>query len=320
MGYAAPTLPTDMTTRTVTATDFGGPEVLVVTEIETPQPGPGEVLVSVRAIGVNPVDWKIYAGYMGKDPAALGRFGSELSGVVRAAGDGVDDWSEGEEVVATAVPGGAYASEVVVPAAGLVAKPEGVPFEVAAGVVVAGGTAAHALEVIGAKEGDVVLVHGGAGGVGGVTVQLAARRGARVIATASERNHDFLRSLGAEPVTYGEGLVDRVRAIAPDGVDAAVDTVGTDEAVDASIELVGGTDRIVSIAAFSRGDSGIAIINGSEDGAGEIRSAGIREVLDLLDSGDLDLPVERTYPLEETAQAHRDSQAGHTRGKLVVTP
>lgn len=309
-----------MATRIVTAIDFGGPEQLTVTETDTPTPGAGEVRISVRAIGVNPADWKMYAGYLGTDPAVLHTFGAELSGVVDAVGDDVTDWSVGDEVVTGRVPGGAYASDVVVPASGLLPKPTTVDFVQAAAVPIAAGTAAQALHSAGVGPGDVVLVHGAAGGVGTVTVQLAKRRGARVLGTASERNHDFLRSLGAEPVAYGDGLAQRVRALAPDGVDAAIDAVGSDEAVDTSIELVGDLARVVSIAAFGRAESGITLINGSEVGASEIRDAAAAEVLRLVASSDLHLPVERTYPLGDVARAHRDSQAGHTRGKLVVVP
>lgn len=308
-------------TRIVVATDFGGPEKLVVEDVETPQPGAGEVRVTVRAIGVNPVDWKIYAGYMSKDPQALRSFGSEVSGVVSAVGDGVDTWAVGDAVVAPQVPGDAYAEEVIVPADGLLAKPEGLSFELAAAATLVGGTAEHALETVHVTHGDTVLVHGGSGGVGGVVVQLARRRGARVVATGSERNQDYLRELGAEPVVYGPGLADRVRAIAGDaGVDAAIDTVGTDEALDASVELVADRGRIVTIAGFGRADElGIHAIGGADPGT-EIRRRAYPEVLALLAAGELELPIAATYPLEETAQAHRDSQAGHTRGKLVVVP
>jgi len=202
-------------TRIVAPVDFGGPEQLVVSEVPTPLPGPGEVRVAVRAIGVNPIDWKIYGGRIGRDRDALANIGFELAGVVDAVGEDVEGRAVGDEVIATQVPGNAYTDAAVVPAAGLIAKPEGLSWELAASVPVAGATAAHAVEAAGVGDGGTLLVHGAAGGVGGLVVQLARRRGARVIATASERNHEYLRSLGAEPVTYGEGLGDRVRALAP---------------------------------------------------------------------------------------------------------
>jgi NADPH2:quinone reductase len=307
-------------TRIVAPADFGGPEQLVLTEVPTPEPGPGEVRVAVRAIGVNPFDWKMYSGALGRDPQALGGFGFELAGVVETVGDGVTAWHPGDEVIASQVPGNGYTDQAVVPAAGLLAKPDGLSWELAASVPVAGGTAAHAVEAAGVADGTTVLVHGAAGGVGGLVVQLARRRGARVIATASERNHDYLRSLGAEPVAYGDGLLDRVRALAPDGVDAAIDTVGTDEAIDVSLALVGEPRRVVSIAGFRRRDSGIFLIGGGGDPGTEIRDAARPEVARLLASGDLTLPIHRTYPLEDTAEAHREGLTGHTRGKLVIVP
>ena len=307
-------------TRIVAPADFGGPEQLSITEVPTPEPGPGEVRVAVRAIGVNPIDWKIYSGRIGRDPKALGGIGFELAGVVDALGEGVDDWSVGDEVIATQVPGNGYTDAAVVPAAGLIAKPVALSWELAGSVSVAGATAAHAVTASGVGEGDTLLVHGAAGGVGGLVVQLARRRGVRVIATASERNHDYLRSLGAEPVVYGEGLLDRVRALAPDGVDAAVDTVGTDEAIDTSLALVGDPHRVVSIAGYQRRGDGIFLIGGGGDPGTEIRDAARPEVAQLLADGEVTLPIQATYPLEDTAEAHRVGLAGHTRGKLVIVP
>jgi NADPH:quinone reductase-like Zn-dependent oxidoreductase len=307
-------------TRIVAPADFGGPEQLVVTEVPTPEPGPGDVRVAVRAIGVNPIDWKLYSGALGHDPQSLGGIGFELAGVVDAVGDGVTDWAPGDEVIATQVPGNGYTDAAVVPAAGLIAKPSDLSWELAASVPVAGATAAHAVEAAGVADGTTLLVHGGAGGVGGLVVQLARRRGARVIATASARNHDYLRSFGAEPVTYGEGLEDRVRALAPDGVDAAIDTVGTDEAIDVSLALVGDPHRVVSIAGYRRRDTGIVLIGGGGDPGTEIRDAARPEVARLLASGELTLPIQQTYALEDTAAAHREGLAGHTRGKLVILP
>jgi NADPH2:quinone reductase len=309
-------------TRIVAPTDFGGPEQLSLTEVATPEPASGEVRVAVKAIGVNPADWKSYSGLMGRDPSALQSVGSEVAGVVAAVGAGVDLWATGDEVIVPGVPGSAYADDVVVPAEGLIAKPAGLSFEQASGVAVVGGTAAHAVEAAQVTQGGTLLLHGGAGGVGGLVVQLAKRRGARVIATGSERSQDYLRELGAEPVVYGPGLEDRVRALAPDGVDAVIDTVGSDEAVDVSLALVADPKKVVSIAAFMRGGDGITLIGGGPgaDPGTELRTKAWPEVAQLVADGELSLPVEKTYPLEETAQAHRDSQAGHTRGKLVVVP
>ena len=307
-------------TRKVAPTGFGGPEQLALTTVPTPEPGEGQVRLAVRAIGVNPIDWKLYSGAMGTDPSLLGSIGVDAAGVVEAVGAGVDAWSEGDEVIASTVSGGAYADQIIATAETLTAKPAGLSFEQAASVPVVGGTAVHALEAAGVGAGDTVLVHGAAGGVGSLTVQLARLRGARVIGTASASNHDYLRSLGAEPVEYGPGLLERVRALAPEGVDAAVDTVGSDEALDTSVALVADPKRVVTIAGFGRAaELGITAIGGDGSGA-EIRRAAVGEVAGLVADGTLTLPIERTYPLTETAAAHRDSKAAHTRGKLVVVP
>jgi len=310
-------------TRVVQPRDFGGPDQLELIEVDTPEPGEAEVRVAVRAIGVNPVDWKHYAGRLNREPEDLRTYGYEVAGLVDAVGPGVTGFAVRDEGVADEVPGNGYADQVVVPARGLLAKPPGVPFEVAASVPVAGGTAYHALETTHVAAGDTVLAHGAAGGVGTLLVQLAGQRRARVIATASTAHHDYLRSLGAEPVAYGDGLADRVRALAPEGVDVAIDLVGTDEALDTSIELVRDRDRVLTIAGFRRApELGIHLIgNGpGADPGHEVRRRGRAEVLRLLADGTIDIPIERTYRLDEVAAAHRASIEGHARGKLVVVP
>ncbi|HEX3947641.1 MAG TPA: alcohol dehydrogenase catalytic domain-containing protein, partial [Acidimicrobiales bacterium] len=195
----------------VVATAYGGPEVLALIDEPVAPPGPGQVLVEVRAAGVNPADYKRYGGAMGGDPAAPPPpIGLEASGVVVAVGSGAVPPSGpvavGDEVAAFRVAG-AYAAQVLVPAEAVVPKPPGLPFEAAGGLLVAGATAVHALTVTGVGAGDTVLVHGGAGGVGHLAVQLAVAAGARVIATGGPSSSAELRRLGAEPVTYGEGLV-----------------------------------------------------------------------------------------------------------------
>lgn len=314
-------------TRAVLPRDFGGPDQLELREVDTPEPGEGEVRVAVRAIGVNPVDWYHYDGVHSDDPADLLTFGYEAAGVVDAVGPEVFGASVGDEVVVTEIPGNGYAEHVVAPVGALLPKPAGVSFEVAASVPVAAGTAYHALEKTRVAQGDTVLAHGAAGGVGSLLVQLAVLRGARVIATGSPASHDFLRSLGAEPVTYGEGpggrLADRVRSLAPDGIDVAIDLVGTDEAIDTSLELVADRDRILTIAAFGRApELGIHLIGGGPvaDNGLEVRPVGQREVLRLLAEGTVRIPIERSYGLDEVTDAHRASMTRHTNGKLVVVP
>lgn len=312
-----------MTTRIVEPVGFGGPEQLRLTETETPRPGQGEVRITVTAIGVNPIDWKLYSGAFGTDASLLHGIGAEAAGIVDEVAKDVTEWHSGDAVIATVVPGTAYADAIIVPASGLLAIPVGMSAEQAAGLPVATGTAAHAVEAAGLSSGETVVIHGAAGGVGGLTVQLARRRGARVIATASPANHDYLRSLGADPVAYGDGLEGRIRALAPDGVDAAIDAVGTDEALDTSVALVTDPQRIVTMAGMQRAaELGIKAIGGGPgaDPGEDIRRASRPEIIALVAAGELSFPIARTYPLVDTAEAHRDSRAGHTRGKLVVIP
>ncbi len=244
----------------IVATGFGGPEVLSVVEAEVPQPGPGKVVIAVKAAGINRFDHKIISGAMGADPDRLPLpVGLEVAGVVTAAGpEAVGPAgliAVGDEVVAYPVEGG-YADTVAARAKVVVPKPSAVDWPVAGSILLVGGTAAHALQVAAAKRGETLLVHGAAGGVGQIAAQLAVQDGVRVIGTASEANHELLRGYGVVPVTYGPGLADRVSELAPDGVDAAIDLIGTDEAVDVSLELVADRGRIVSIAAFGRADRG----------------------------------------------------------------
>jgi NADPH:quinone reductase-like Zn-dependent oxidoreductase len=197
-------------------------------------------------------------------------------------------------------------------------KPSALPVEQAAGLLLAAGTAWHLLTKTGVGTNDTVLIHGASGGVGLMAVQLAAARGAKVIATASPGRHDQLREYGAIPVAYGDGLADRVRAIGP--VDAALDLVGTDEALDTSVELVSDRSRIATIAGFGRAaELGIAALTGA-DGGQEIRDASRAPILELAAEGKLDVTVDKVFSLAEAADAHRYLQTGHARGKVVLVP
>ena len=309
-------------TRTVVASGYGSPEVLVLQDIELPPPGPGQVLVDVRAAGANPIDYKLYSGQMGDDHANLPMpVGMEASGVVAAVGDGAEGYTGpltvGDEVIVTGVRG-AYADQVLADASNVGRKPAALSFEQAAGLVLTGGTAWHLLTETAVGTGDTVLVHGAGGGVGLMVVQLAAARGAKVIGTASPSRHDELRRYGVEPVAYGNGLADRVRAIGP--VDVALDLVGTDEALDTSVELVADRSRIATIAGFARGgDLGIKVLTESNGGQA-IRDAARPELLALADAGALEVSVDKVFPLTEAADAHRYLQEGHARGKVVLVP
>jgi NADPH2:quinone reductase len=315
-------------TRAVVATAFGGPEVLSVIETPVSLPGRGEVLISVRAAGTNPIDYKVYSGAMGRDPARLPmRLGSEAAGVVTEVADGVlgpgGPIRAGDAVVAYRIAG-AYAGDVVVPAASVIAKPTALSFEEASGMMLTGVTAAHALAAVGGVgAGQTVFIYGASGGVGLMAVQLAVTAGARVIGTASESGHALLREFGAEPVLYGAGLEERVRALASRGVDAAVDCVGGDEALDTSLALVADRGRIVTLIARPRAfDEGIKVIGGAPgaDPGTEIRAAARLELARLASDGKLRVVVAATYPLAEAAAAHRALATGHTHGKIVLVP
>ena len=311
--------------RAVVAPAYGGPEVLTVVEMDPGEPGPGQVLLDVRAAGVNPSDWKLVAGRFGDDPARLPlRLGFEAAGVVLAVGPDVGpDLAEvGEDVVAHPAPG-AYADRLVVRASSLVHKPATLPWETAGGLLLAGSAAAHGVEAAGVGPGDTVLVHGASGGVGSLVVQLALARGARVVGTASPRHHGRVAALGAVPVEYGPGLADRVRALAPEGVTAAVDTAGTDEALDVSVALVRDRTRVATLAGFAHGaELGIRLLGrapGADPGTA-VRASAAPELVRLAAEGRLTVHVGATYPLEEAARAHRAGIAGEVTGKIVLLP
>jgi NADPH:quinone reductase len=311
----------------VVATAYGGPEVLSVVDQPAGEPGPGEALIQVRAAGVNPVDWKVYSGNMGTDPARLPlRLGSEAAGVVTAAGPEAvgpaGPIRAGDEVIAFPAPG-AYAAGLVVPATALVPKPTALDWAQASGLLLTGVTAWHLLAVTDVHAGDTVLMHGAAGGVGTMAVQLAVARGATVVATSSPARHEYLRGLGAVPVAYGDGLAGRARAAAPGGFDVALDMIGTDEAMDVSLELVADRKRIATIAAFRRGfQAGIHVLGGAPgaDPGTEIRQAARLELTRLVEDGTLRVFVAQTFPLAEAAAAHRVIMRGHTSGKIALIP
>jgi NADPH:quinone reductase len=313
--------------KVVVAGAYGSSEVLQLADQPTGEPGPGEALITVRAAGVSPVDYKAYSGAFGTDPARLPiRLGSEASGVVTAAGpDAIGPAGPvtvGQEVIAFRAPG-AYATELVVPAQALVPKPPALEWPQAAGLMLTGATAWHALVAAAVGEGDTVLVHGAAGGVGLMAVQLAAARGAVVVATASPARHDFLRGLGAVPVAHGSGLEQRVRAAAPGGVDAALDLIGTDEAMDVSLATVADRARIATIAGFARGlAEGVKVLGGAPgaDPGTAIRDAARLELARMAQDGTLRVFVDQTFALADVAAAHRVIMGGHVRGKIALIP
>ena len=296
--------------------EFGGPEVLQTRVIDEPHAGPGEVRITVRAAGVNPFDYKLWHGYLQPNlPASLPATpGFEVSGVVDEIGEGVTGFAIGDEVVGWSKTGG-YAQFAVT--ATIAKKPANLSFEEAVALPVAGETSARALRELGVKDGETLLVHGAAGGVGAVGVQLALALGATVIGTASEANHEYLRSLGVIPVLYGEGLVDRVRAVAPQGIDAVYDVAGKGALPD-SIELRGGTERIVTVADMTAAEHGIPFSQGTGDPVQQ--AADLAAQLQQAVDGNLKLKVAETFPLAEVTKAAEISESGHVNGKLVLKP
>lgn len=294
----------------VVYTETGSADVLRLTEVDEPRAGTDQVRVAVRAAGVNPIDWKIRSGAYGT-PELPKTPGIDVAGVVDEVGDGVTDVEIGDEVFGFAVAG-SYAQYAVV--GDFVRKPADMPWEVAAALPVAAETSQRVLDLLEVGQGDTLLLHGAAGSVGGIATQMAVARGAGVIGTASEGNHAYLRSLGATPTVYGDGLVDRVRALAPDGVDAVFDAAGQDD-LPASIELRGGrTDRIVTIADGRAEELGVTF----SGGGGDRSLAGLQEMAVAFERGDLVLPIQATYDLADAAAAHRDSEQRHGRGKIVL--
>ncbi|MGW5522892.1 NADP-dependent oxidoreductase [Gordonia sp. NPDC003950] len=310
-----------VTARQMVATAYGDPaQVIELIKVELPVPDPGQVVVTVQAISVNPFDAKTVSGVMGTDESKLPLHpGSELAGVVKSLGPDVTEFAVGDAVIGYPVAG-AYADHVVVDADRLHRRPESLDVEHAAGLLLVGVTAADTVATAGVGDGDVVLVHGGAGAVGSIAVQLAVRAGATVIATAAEANHDALRALGAIPVTYGDGLADRVGAAVPAAVTAAIDTAGTDEAIDVSLELGVEPSRIVSIAAFGRADDGIIVIDGSSEATKRHHAEAVEPLIAAAADGSLTTEVAATYPLEQAGRALADVTAGHPRGKLILLP
>ncbi|MEV4314891.1 NADP-dependent oxidoreductase [Actinocrispum sp. NPDC049592] len=296
--------------KAVRFSTFGAPEVLQTVDLPDPHPGPGQVRIAVRAAGLNPSDWKKRQGLMDEQlPQTLGH---EAAGIVDELGAGVTDVAVGDRVFGFSAEAGAQAELAVL--SHYAPIPSSLDFAGAAALPAAIETATRALDQLGVKGGCTLLVNGASGSVGSAAVQLAVVREARVIGTASPANHDYLRSLGAEPVAYGAGLVERVRALAPGGVDLALDVAGSGVLAEL-IDLAGAPQHVVTLAdfvgaqecgvTFSRGDTGRAVHV-------------LAEIGELIDSGRFALPVAQTFPLADIVRAHRVGEAGHGRGKLVL--
>jgi NADPH:quinone reductase-like Zn-dependent oxidoreductase len=296
--------------KAVRFSQFGGPEVLEVVDLPNPHPGPSQVRIAVRAAGVNPSDWKKRKGLMDEElPQTLGY---EAAGVVDEVGEGVADVGVGDRVFGFCAEGAAQAELAVLSYYAPV--PPSLGFAEVAALPAAVETATRALDQLGAGSGSTLLISGASGSVGSAAVQLAVARGARVIGTASPANHDYLRSLGAEPLAYGEGLDGRVRALAPDGVDLALDVAGSG-ILPELIALAGGPEHVVTLADFGGAQEHGVRFSSGDAGRAVHALSGIGE---LIDSGRFSLPVAQAFPLADVAAAHRVSEDGHVRGKLVL--
>ncbi|MFW0789053.1 NADP-dependent oxidoreductase [Gordonia sp. CPCC 205333] len=311
--------------KRVVATAFGQPvDVVEVHDIATPVPAKGQVVVATRASALNPIDVKTISGVMGADPARLPiAIGFEAAGVVSSVGDDAVNSAGrpiviGDEVVVYRADGG-LSTDILANGTDVHEKPTDLPFDVAAGLLLVGVTAADAIATAEISGTDTVLIHGGAGAVGTIAIQLSIAKGANVIATAAASNHEYLRGLGAVPVTYGEGLLERVRQAAPDGVTAAIDTVGTDEAIDVSVAIVADPKRVVSIAAFGRGSDAV-LVNGSTPQSQHNRREAIPRLLADAAAGRLTLEVGKTFALDDAATALTELATAHPRGKLILHP
>jgi NADPH:quinone reductase-like Zn-dependent oxidoreductase len=298
---------------------FGGIDVLRVEEVERPVPGDGQVLVRVRAAGINPSEAAIRTGAVAQlFPSTFpSGQGSDLAGVVEEVGAGVGGFSPGEEVIGFSNRRDSQAELVLVEAGDLTHKPAGVSWEVAGGLYVVGVTAWGMVRAVQPSEGETVVVSGAAGGVGSLAVQLARRTGATVVGLAGRSNQEWLRSHGVIPVVYGDGVADRIRAAAPGGVDAFIDTHG-DGYVELALGLGVAPERIDTIVDYAAAAKhGVKTDGGAEAGPG----AEILAVLaGLIADGHLEVPIANVYPLAQVREAYIELERRHTRGKIVLTP
>ncbi len=304
--------------RAVRFDEYGGVDVLDVREVEDPVAGPGEVLVAVRAAGINPGEIGIREGRLhSRWPATFpSGEGTDFAGVVQAVGAGVTVFAPGDEVLGWTEQRASHAALVVAPADQLTAKPPTVSWEVAGSLFVAGMAGYASVQAVAPQPGETVVVSAAAGGVGSVAVQLARRTGATVIGLAGEHNHDWLRRHGVVPVTYGEGQAERIREAAGGAVDAFIDTFGGGY-VDLAIELGVAPDRINTIIDFEA----VERLGVHGEGTHAIGTAAtLAELVGLVADGDLEIPIARTYPLEQVRDAFRDLAERRTHGKIVLLP
>jgi NADPH:quinone reductase-like Zn-dependent oxidoreductase len=292
---------------------FGGPEVLEIVELPDPHPGPGQVRIVVHAAGISATDPKLRAGTLTFGAKLPQTTGSDIAGVVDEVGEGVTDVTVGDRVFGISDSNAGAAELALLTFRAII--PPSLGFVDAAGLPVALETATRALDQLGVTSGRTLFINGASGGIGSAAVQLAVARGARVIGAASAANHNYLSLLGAEPVTYGEGMAERVRALAPGGVDVALDVAGNG-VLPQLTDLAGGAQNVLTLADFSGSqEHGVRFSNGYLDGHA---FHALTEVGELIETGRFWLPVDKTFPLAEIAEAHRTSETGHVRGRLVL--
>jgi NADPH:quinone reductase-like Zn-dependent oxidoreductase len=299
--------------------EFGGIDELRVDEVERPVPGDGQVLVRVKAAGINPSEAVIRSGAVAElFPSTFpSGQGSDLAGIIEEVGAGVSGFSPGDEVIGFTNSRASQAELALVEASDLTRKPEKVSWEVAGGLFVAGTTAWGAVHAVQPREGETVVISGAAGGVGSIAVQLARRTGATVIGLASESNHEWLRSHGVIPVAYGDGIADRIRTAATSGVDAFIDTYG-DGYVELALALGVPAERIDTIVDFAAAAKhGVKTDGGREAGPG---ATVLAELAGLVADGQLEVPIANVYPLVQVRDAYTELERRHTRGKIILRP
>jgi len=296
--------------------EYGGIDVLKVVDVPRPEPGPGQVLIEVKAAGINPGEAKIRAGLLhALWPATFpSGEGSDLAGVVAETGAGVTGVSAGDEVIGFTDHRASHAQYVLVEEENLTPRPAGVPWEVAGALFVAGTTAYAAVRSVAPAKGDTVVVSGAAGGVGSIAVQLAGRSGATVIGLASPSNHGWLARHGVIPVAYGDGVADRIRSAGQ--VDAFIDTVGP-EYVRLAIQLGVEPSRIDTIV---RSEAATQYGVKQEGNAAGASASVLAELAGLIAAGELDVPIAATFPMDRVRDAYRRLEEGHVRGKIVLLP
>ncbi len=304
--------------KAVRFNQYGGIDVLQIVDVERPQPGPEQVLVNVRAAGINPGEASIRKGLFAKQwPATFpSGQGSDLAGIVAAVGKGVQSFAMGDEVIGFTNNRASHAEFVVVEESNLIHRPPNVSWEEAGSLFIAGTTAYAAIRAVALKRGDTLAVSGAAGGVGSIVVQLAVREGAKVIGLASETHHHWLKEHGVIPITYGDGVEERIRAASNNHLDAFIDTFGAGY-VELALKLGIARERINTIINFEAVQKYGVKAEGTSDAA---NAEVLRYLADLINRRELEIPIARTYPLTDVQEAYRELEQRHTNGKIVLIP